>query len=333
MRLLLPVTLIAAVLAAPSPALGWSWPVDGPVLTFFAFDRGHPYGAGQHRGIDIGAHAGSPVAAPVSGSVSFAGSVPSSGKTVTIATTDGYSVTLVRLGSYSVRRGEQVAEQSVVGTVGPTGDSEHSQPYIHLGVRIAADPQGYVDPLGFLPAQPPVAPPPPPVGDPPPPPDPAPAGGPAPPAVAPPPAPALEPAQPRAQRGKGGRATPPRRQHPRTREPARAPAPVAHAPRSPSSAARAGRKSDVPRATAPRRRVARGRTRLREGAKSGGTSRAPEAGEVVARVPDPAVASAGSSMPWGPAIALCLVLAGAVVFNRGRLRARRPAGAQPARNL
>src|SRR4051812_16652787 len=164
MRSLVPVALAAALLA-PAPALGWSWPVSGSVLTGFAFDRAHPYAAGQHRGIDIGGAEGAPVSAPVSGTVSFAGSVPTSGKTVSIETADGYSVTLVHLGSYSVRHGQQVAERDVVGTVGPGGaDGELPEPYVHLGVRVASDPQGYTDPLSFMPPRPPGAPPvPPPV--------------------------------------------------------------------------------------------------------------------------------------------------------------------------
>ena len=36
------------------------------------------------------------------------------------------------------------------------------QPHVHLGVRVAADPNGYVDPLGLLPARLPAPPPPPP---------------------------------------------------------------------------------------------------------------------------------------------------------------------------
>src|SRR5206468_12918512 len=132
------------------------------------------------------------------GSVSFAGSVPGSGKTVSILSAGGYSVTLVHLGAYSVQRGDAVSEGDVVGAVGPSGDAEVSQPYVHLGVRLASDPQGYVDPLAYLPGQqpgPPV-PPPGPGGVPAPPPEPAPGGDPSPPAAVPPPAPAGDPADP-----------------------------------------------------------------------------------------------------------------------------------------
>src|SRR2546423_4055263 len=141
-----------AALIVPASAFGWPWPVTGPVLVGFSFDPVHPYAAGQHRGIDIGAAAGTPVVAPASGLVSFAGSVPGGGKIVTIQTADGYSVTLVHLGSFGVRRGAAVREGEPVGTVGPSGVPELDVPYVYLGIRTAGDEQGYLDPLLFLPA-------------------------------------------------------------------------------------------------------------------------------------------------------------------------------------
>ena len=148
-RALLPVVL-AALLLAPG-ASAWTWPAGGPVLQPFLFDPSHPYAAGQHRGIDLGGAEGSPVLAPAAGTVSFAGTVPSSGKSVTIETPDGYSVTLTHLGSISVARNAEVAEGGPVGTIGASGDGEVPQPYVHLGVRLTAQVQGYLDPLTLLP--------------------------------------------------------------------------------------------------------------------------------------------------------------------------------------
>ena len=126
--------------------------MQGPVLQPFAYDEAHPYAAGQHRGVDIGADsAGEHVLAPAAGTVSFAGSVPTSGMSVTIQTADGYSVTLTHLGSILVGKGATVAERDAVGTIGPSGTPEFAQPYVHLGIRITADPDGYLDPLSFLP--------------------------------------------------------------------------------------------------------------------------------------------------------------------------------------
>ena len=133
-------------------AHAWSWPVQGPVVQPFAYDPAHPYASGQHRGIDIGADAtGESVVAPEAGTVSFAGTVPTSGTSVTIETADGYSVTLTHLGSIVVTKGASVAEGDEVGTIGPSGIPETDGPYVHLGVRITADPNGYIDPLSLLP--------------------------------------------------------------------------------------------------------------------------------------------------------------------------------------
>jgi hypothetical protein len=133
-------------------AYAWSWPVQGPVVQPFAYDEAHPYASGQHRGVDIGAGAaGETVVAPAAGTVTYAGTVPTNGKSVTIETADGYSVTLTHLGSIGVAKGATVAEEDAVGTVGPSGTPEVDGPYVHLGIRVTADSNGYVNPLGLLP--------------------------------------------------------------------------------------------------------------------------------------------------------------------------------------
>jgi murein DD-endopeptidase MepM/ murein hydrolase activator NlpD len=153
-------TIVVASLVWVPVASAWSWPVKGPVLQPFSYDEAHPYDAGQHRGIDIGAAASEDqIVAPAGGTVSFAGIVPTSGQSLTIETADGYSVTLAHLGSIVVEAGASVSEGDVVGTVGPSGTAEQSVPYVHLGIRLTTDPLGYLDPLGLLPApEPPPAP-------------------------------------------------------------------------------------------------------------------------------------------------------------------------------
>jgi hypothetical protein len=153
-RLVLLPVLVATLVGAP-PALAWTWPADGPVLQPFVLGD-DPYAAGQHRGIDVAGIAGAPVHAPAGGSVSFAGTVPGGGRTVTIQTADGYAVTLLHLGTLGVSRGVVIDEGATVGTLGMSGDAEHAVPSVHFGVRVAADPQGYLDPLLFLPARGPV---------------------------------------------------------------------------------------------------------------------------------------------------------------------------------
>src|SRR5262249_32796393 len=112
-----------------------------------------PKDPGQHRGIDVAGLAGAVVLAPAAGVVSFAGTVPTNGMCVTIETPDGWSVTLTHLGSIAATRGASVAEGDGVGTIGPSGEPEWSEPYVHLGVRSTDDSFGYVDPLAYLPVR------------------------------------------------------------------------------------------------------------------------------------------------------------------------------------
>ena len=44
-----------------------------------------------------------------------------------------------------------MAEGDPIGTVGASSEADVPDPHVHLGVRIASDPNGYVDPLGLLP--------------------------------------------------------------------------------------------------------------------------------------------------------------------------------------
>src|SRR6266508_2451008 len=111
---------VAALMFVPG-APAWTWPSDGPVLRPFVFDDS-PYAGGQHRGIDVGGELGADVRAPASGTVSFAGTVPGGGETITIQTDDGYAVTLVQLGELLVARGQPVDEGAVVARIDPSSD-------------------------------------------------------------------------------------------------------------------------------------------------------------------------------------------------------------------
>jgi hypothetical protein len=140
------VAVLAAVALVYAPAAAaWSWPVDGPVVHPFVFGD-DPFAADQHRGIDIGAAPGTPVRAASAGTVSFAGTVPAGGRTVTVETADGLSVTYLELGAIRVTRDAEVVEGDAIGTVG-------SAAHVHFGVRVTEDQHGYRDPLLFLPAR------------------------------------------------------------------------------------------------------------------------------------------------------------------------------------
>ena len=122
----------------------WTWPADGAVLREFSVGT-DKYAGGQHRGIDVALGDAPSARAPASGEVTFAGSLPTYGATVTIATAGGHRATLTHLGDLRVRRGEQVSEGQPLADAGTSGEPEHAVPYVHLGIRLGSD-EDYVDP-------------------------------------------------------------------------------------------------------------------------------------------------------------------------------------------
>src|SRR5215207_1191560 len=159
-RLLLILTaflfLAGAIAAAPAEA-AWLWPVRGEVITQYR-NGSDPYAGGQHRGIDIAAPVGTPVAAAAAGEVRFAGTAGSSGLTVSVRTGDGYDTSYLHLSSIAVRAGAHVSSGERLGAIGTSGERSAAAPHLHFGVREAGSRYAYVDPLSLLP--PAVAPPP-----------------------------------------------------------------------------------------------------------------------------------------------------------------------------
>ncbi len=143
-RLTVGLTILVALVAVP-PGWSWSWPLSGDVLRPYSLGP-DAYAAGQHRGVDVGGGTGEAVRAPASGTVSFAGVVPGSGRTVTIQAGD-FAVTVTHLGEIKTTKGAEVAEGDAVGVAGQSGDVEWPTPYVHLGVRVSSAADGYVDPL------------------------------------------------------------------------------------------------------------------------------------------------------------------------------------------
>ena len=187
-------TLIAFVALVTPAHAAWVWPVSGDVITPYR-NGTDPYASGQHRGIDIGAPAGTPVVAAAGGEVRFAGTAGSSGLTIGVRTSDGYDTSYLHLSSLAVRTGAHVAAGERIGMVGTTGTRSAAAPHLHFGVRDAGTRHDYRDPLAFLPPPPAArAPEPPPTAH-------APVPEPAPPAAAPAPAPHSQPAPRRAPRG------------------------------------------------------------------------------------------------------------------------------------
>ena len=143
----------------PPVAYAAVWPTSGaelsPTLGFRQVYEvnGTTY---THYGIDIAAEAGSTVMAPVDGTVSFVGAVPSGLSSVTgggngqtmqalsILMSDGRTVTLMPFESIGVGEGTAVAQGSALGVLASTGDRSSSSPHVHLGLKKG---NTYYDPM------------------------------------------------------------------------------------------------------------------------------------------------------------------------------------------
>jgi murein DD-endopeptidase MepM/ murein hydrolase activator NlpD len=133
-----------ALAPPPAPAVGGRvpalrLPVAGPVVRGFEAPAG-PYGPG-HRGVDLGAPAGTAVAAPAAGRVSFAGPVAGS-LWVSLLVAPGVVLAVGPLLDAAIATGEGVRAGARVGRLAAGHGGA-----VHLSLRVDG---GYVDPLPWL---------------------------------------------------------------------------------------------------------------------------------------------------------------------------------------
>lgn len=110
---------------------GMGRPVDGRITSGFGM-RFHPIlgHARFHRGIDVGAPAGSPITAAADGRVASAGWHGGYGRQVAIAHADGIQTTYSHMSRIAAHAGEMVRRGQVIGYVGSTGLS--TGPHLHF---------------------------------------------------------------------------------------------------------------------------------------------------------------------------------------------------------
>jgi len=128
------------------PETGLQSPLTGKITSLFGM-RTHPV-LGEtlhHDGIDISQPTGTPVKPLSSGVVTFAGNNGGYGLMVEVAHADGLTSRYAHLSSLSVRKGEQISQDQVLGAVGQTGMT--TGPHLHLEILRQNTP---VDPLTVL---------------------------------------------------------------------------------------------------------------------------------------------------------------------------------------
>ncbi len=109
--------------------------------------RVHPVSGEKdlHRGVDIAAAQGTPVAAIQDGRVVSAGNAGSYGLCVVIEDGKGYQSRYAHCSSLAVSTGQEVKRGDVIGAVGSTGDS--TGPHLHLEVMLNGE---YLNPYYFV---------------------------------------------------------------------------------------------------------------------------------------------------------------------------------------
>jgi len=130
----------------PRPAQAFELPLAGEPRIVHRFAApSAPWGPG-HRGVDLAADVAEVVRAPMSGTVTFAGTVVDRG-VVTVGHDDGLRSSLEPV-AWSVRAGDRVERGQPLGVV--QAASGHCSPAacVHWGVRRG---EAYLDPLTLVP--------------------------------------------------------------------------------------------------------------------------------------------------------------------------------------
>lgn len=136
---------------------GWGWPLNGPITSRFG-PRKSPGSGGSrnHKGLDIGAPTGKPIAASRFGVVSHAGPLGGYGNCVVITHAgEGpgakpYAESrYAHMSTIAVRRGLVVQKGQNIGAVGMTGNT--TGPHLHFEIcRGVGSGASQIDPLPIL---------------------------------------------------------------------------------------------------------------------------------------------------------------------------------------
>ena len=121
---------------------GFSWPVQGEIITEFG-----PSARGVHNdGVNIAAEIGAPVIVSATGTVAFVGdNIKNFGKLVLVKHDGGIITAYAHLNSISVNEGDVLAAGDTIGNVGSTG--RVSLPQLHFEIRRSRQP---IDPRDLI---------------------------------------------------------------------------------------------------------------------------------------------------------------------------------------
>lgn len=94
-----------------------------------------PNGRKGHMGLDLRAPGGTSVYPFNDGLVTSVGTDPLGGNVVNIQHSDGLRSYYAHLGTVTVQKGQKVDKNTVIGTIGDTGNAKGTMPHLHFEVR------------------------------------------------------------------------------------------------------------------------------------------------------------------------------------------------------
>ena len=115
------------------------WPIRGWLTSNFGW-RNSPFTEKRlfHKGLDIAAPMGTPIYAPASGKVNFAGNNGAYGISIKINHSESITTQFAHMSKLNVKKGQRVKRGDIIGFVGNTGRS--TGPHLHYEVRFAGIP-------------------------------------------------------------------------------------------------------------------------------------------------------------------------------------------------
>lgn len=133
--------------SSSSSSTGMIWPVGSSSITsYFGYRSSPTAGASSyHRGLDIGASAGSSIWAAASGTVTTASYNSAMGNYIVISHGNGVCTVYEHCSALYVSAGQSVSQGETIAAVGSTGISTGA--HLHFGVTVGGD---YVNPLYYV---------------------------------------------------------------------------------------------------------------------------------------------------------------------------------------
>lgn len=114
-------------------------PIKGTWYSSGGFDASgalRPNGRKGHQGVDMRAQAGTPIYPMAPGTVSSVGTDPLGGNVVNIQHANGVRTYYAHCATVKVHKGDKVDNNTVIGTVGETGNAKGTVPHCHFQVWV-----------------------------------------------------------------------------------------------------------------------------------------------------------------------------------------------------